>query len=512
MKKFLAIFTIVAMLSGMCTIGASAAVDALDATIELVEASAEVTNVDLSAALGAQLSYDPSAANFAGLANDFKGFHAITGVGSASSSWWASSSNGPSDFRATAVRIPGFFKDKPAGTYKLNFRVCARNAYTGNEELGGYILDVAETVNTGAPVYAESFKVISGTLGGWVRQTVEFTFNYDGVAEITNPAVDAAAYDPYALCFYIVSQKGGGKQYNIDNHFYATAPVTAGKNVKATNTITGDFADSVLINAVYDGEGSLVAVNTKDLASETSVELKLPYEGEAAHDWTFKGFIWKDLDSTIEPLAETAEIGFDTLLPYIYSLDFDTWTLWGDATTPKYSLVPTDANFIGLKSTGYTGPFKTTSGDVYWRQNIQWGQNPNKPGDLVAQNAGMTIAIPEFFKNKPAGTYTIEFDYYDQNTAWNPMKGRVISVGDLVNGTVVSTSLLSGSEAVCNGDIRGSWAHAELTYNWDGNAVEIEGADADLYDPYMLIFWMGRGTDAKYYIDNIKITAPFVAQ
>ncbi len=515
MKKFLAIFTIVAMLSGMCTIGASAAVDTLDATIELAEATGVTTTVDIASGFQGTYSYSPSAANFAALASDTAAvMHYLTDYNSGANTWYMTSSGSinAGDFRGFAVKIPGFFEGKPEGEYKINLSIAARNGTAASGVVNCGVLDVGATVNKGSYVYySDANNVQAYSAGGaqWSYKNVELTFNYPGATAITAEGVDASIYDPYALCVYFMGSSGG--QYTM-NAFSATAPFDAGKTVKATNTMTVS-EDAVLINALYDGEGNLLSVNTKDItSSDATAALALPYTGEAAYNWTFKGFIWKDLDSTIEPLAQTEEISLGTLIPYVYELDFNNWTGgWGDAA-PRYSLTATAANFIGLKSVGYTGPFKAADGSYSWRQNIAWAQNPSNASDVVAKGAGMTIAIPEFFKGKPAGTYTIEFDYYDTATSatWTPMKGMVVSVADLVNGTVAPASLETlSSNAAGNGSTYGVWEHATLTFNYDGEVAEIEGADADLYDPYMLIFWMGRGRDTQYCIDNIRIEAPF---
>lgn len=515
MKKFLAIFTIVAMLSGMCTIGASAAVDALDATIELAEATGVTTTVDIASGFQGTYSYSPSAANFAALASDTAAvMHYLTDYNTGANAWYmtGSGSTSASDFRGFAVKIPGFFKDKPAGQYKINMSVCARNSTGASGVLNMGVLNVGATVNKGSySYYSDANGIEAYNPGGatWSTKNVELTFNYPGVTAITAEGVDASLYDPYALCVYVMGSNGG--QFYMSG-FSATAPFDPGKTVKATNTMTVS-EDAVLINALYDGEGNLLSVNTKDItSSDATASLALPYTGEAAYNWTFKGFIWKDLDSTIEPLAQTEEISLGTLIPYVYELDFNNWTGgWGDSC-PRYSLVPTDANFIGLKTNTHVGPCRQQSGDTYWRNSAQWGQNPKDSSDIVMKTAGMLICIPEFFKGKPAGTYTIEYDYYDTATSatWTPMKGRVLSVGDLVNGTVDAASLTGGASNVTgNGSTYGTWEHATLEFQYDGNVVAIEGENADLYDPYMLVFWAGRGRDTQYCIDNIRIEAPF---
>ena len=152
-----------------------------------------------------------------------------------------------------------------------------------------------------------------------------------------------------------------------------------------------------------------------------------------------------------------------------------------------------------------------SGGDTYWRNTAQWGQNPEDSSDVVMNTAGMLIYIPEFFKDRPAGTYTIDFDYYDQSTSnvWTPLMGRVIEVGDLVNGTVDGASLTSGASPIVDNSQYSKWAHSSLEFEYDGNVAEITGENADLYDPYALVFWAARGRDTKYYIDNIRIVSTF---
>ncbi len=559
MKKFLAIFTIVAMLSGMCTIGASAAVTdyALDASLELVEPTATVFTEDFTSGAWAQnrnnayYRVNPSDFNKSGSlgcafssADDYAGVFTAgggndNGLPYHRQTWYVSGEAGfeqgyLSGTYGFCLRVPDFFKDKPAGQYTIKFDYYD-TAGTDRTPMEMGVIDVGATVNNlNAATTVTWQEQPQNVVEDWTRRnewvTVTKTFNYDG--SVTPITIDgASAYDANMLVLWF--GRDSDNRCKIDN-FEIVSPGTRDAAVKATNTITADgsAADAVLINALYDEDGNLASVATEDItSSDTEVELAIPYSEEITSEWTFKGFIWADLDNTIEPLAETEEISLSTIVEEdpSYVFTFEDWN-WTGRLQDKaiYTFNPANAAeypFVALKANNYTGvlygqgagTYSMLSGagqDNAWKQSIETMTGIGGNTATVAKTMGFSIAIPEFFKDKPAGNYTISIKYYDEapSNQGNCMRTNILNVGSTVNGGAPDYTICR-EKATEHTPVQ-TWTTYTGTFNYSGNVTQITGENAGLYDPYMLCLFVdcNRNTSSStcyyYYIESITITPP----
>ena len=351
MKKFLAILTIVAMLSSMVVIGASAASTYAfeedfegdfgfgDETVykHPNDYSSSISLVDAPKGL-----YKP--ADVADL-----NFVQVTGNGSTNAIETA----------RFAIKVPSFFEGKTAGTYTVEFDYKLVGGNTS--ELYAMRLDVGSTEGGGAKYIknkegfnANNYHEIptNTTATGW--QKVKTVLTYDG-SVVENPDCDDTALVLLigALNAHLNPADYSGrfqidniKVYPVDNTT-GTVVDYAGKDMVVNNTVyvnNGAPLNAEVINAAYDQNGNLRAVGTAPVAIEAgeanktaNVTIEEIPAGVTAN-WTFKSFLWSDLDNEIEPLYDVVN-PFDANVKQSIGVEFKPVTsVPDDYTTGTFTM------------------------------------------------------------------------------------------------------------------------------------------------------------------------------
>ena len=240
------------------------------------------------------------------------------------------------------LKIPNFFEGQAAGNYVVEFDVKLVGHTTGF-----YLqrLDVGSTVGKNAVWFkgAEGFSGygwlnpgISTANTGW--QSVKLSLPYSGsVTATTDTNCDVNAlvlgFTPTTYNASTKYQFDNFKVYPVDNTT-GTVVDYAGKDMVVNNTVyvnNGAPLNAEVISAAYDQNGNLRAVGTAPVsiaAGESSKAANVTIEEMPAGvtaNWTFKTFLWSDLDNEIEPLYDAVN-PFDANVKQSIGVEFNPVT------------------------------------------------------------------------------------------------------------------------------------------------------------------------------------------
>jgi len=305
------------------------------------------------------------------------------------------------------LKIPNFFEGQAAGNYVVEFDVKLVGHTTGF-----YLqrLNVGATAGTNAVWFkgAEGFTTygwlnpgISTTNTGW--QSVKLHIPYSGsVTATTDTNCDVNAlvlgFTPTTYNAATKYQFDNFKVYPVDNTT-GTVVDYAGKDMVVNNTVyvnNGAPLNAEVISAAYDQNGNLRAVGTAPVAidaGESSKAANVTIEEMPAGvtaNWTFKSFLWSDLDNEIEPLYDAVN-PFDANIKQSIGVEFNPVT-----EAPSTF----DGTFVMAKDWVSNGAYCLTDYALNGRYSI-----------YIPTGKSAYLADDGFLAANGEGTYTVRFWY-----------------------------------------------------------------------------------------------------